>query len=66
MEDWSRRVRASMSRPGTDDERAEAFTNEIVEDLRTQMSASEAEGYAKAARFDFSWSGLMRYWRKRD
>ena len=33
---------------------------------RRQMSAAEAEGYAKAARFDFSWSGLARYWRKRD
>jgi hypothetical protein len=30
------------------------------------MSEEEAEGYAKAARFDFSWSGLARYWRKKD
>lgn len=65
MEDWSRRVRASLDRPGTDDERAAAFTNEIVADLETQMSADEARGYARAARFDFSWSGLARYWRKR-
>ena len=65
MEDWSRRVRASLDRPGSDDDRAAAFTNEIIEDLRTQMNATEAEGYAKAARFDFSWSGLARYWRKR-
>ena len=65
MEDWSRRVRASLDRPGSDEERAAAFTDEIVDDLRTQMSREEAEGYAKAARFDFSWSGLARYWRKR-
>lgn len=65
MEDWSRRVRASLARPGTDDERAAAFTNEIIDDLRLQMSQEEAEGYARAARFDFSWSGLARYWRKR-
>lgn len=66
MDDWSRRVRASLTRPGSDEERAAAFTSEIVEDLRRQMSVAEAEGYAKAARFDFSWSGLARYWRKRD
>lgn len=65
MDDWSRRVRASLERPGTDEARAGAFTNEIIEDLRLQMSEAEAEGYAKAARFDFSWSGLARYWRKR-
>jgi glyoxylase-like metal-dependent hydrolase (beta-lactamase superfamily II) len=66
MEDWSRRVRASLDRPGSDDERAAAFTREIIEDLRLQMSEEEAEGYAKAARFDFSWSGLARYWRKKE
>lgn len=65
MEDWSRRVRASLDRPGTDEDRAAAFTRAIVEDLRLQMSEEEAEGYAKAARFDFSWSGLARYWRKK-
>lgn len=65
MDDWSRRVRASLDRPGTDEARAEAFTNEIIADLETQMSAEEAQGYARAARFDFSWSGLARYWRKR-
>ena len=65
MEDWSRRVRASLDKPGTDEERAAAFTSEIVEDLRRVMGEDEAEGYAKAARFDFSWSGLARYWRKR-
>lgn len=64
MEDWSRRVKASLGRPGSDEERAAAFTQEIVDDLRTQMSLEEAEGYAKAARFDFSWSGLARYWRE--
>lgn len=64
IEDWSRRVRASLKAAGSDEERAVRFTSEIVEDLQRQMSASEAEGYARAARFDFSWSGLARYWRK--
>jgi hypothetical protein len=65
MEDWSRRVRLSLEREGSDDERAAAFTQEIIDDLETQMSADEARGYARAARFDFSWSGLARYWRTR-
>jgi glyoxylase-like metal-dependent hydrolase (beta-lactamase superfamily II) len=66
MEDWSRRVKASLDRPGADEDRAAAFTQAIVDDLRLQVSDEEAEGYAKAARFDFSWSGLARYWRGRD
>lgn len=64
MEDWSRRVRASLARPGTDEERAMTFTNDIIDDLTLQMSPVEAAGYAQAARFDFSWTGLARYWRK--
>jgi glyoxylase-like metal-dependent hydrolase (beta-lactamase superfamily II) len=64
MEDWSRRVRASLARGGSDEERSAAFTQEIVDDLRRLMSAEEAHGYANAARFDFSWNGLARYWRK--
>ena len=65
MDDWSRRVRLSLDRDGTDDERATAFTQEIIEDLERQMSPEEAQGYARAARFDFSWSGLARYHRSR-
>jgi glyoxylase-like metal-dependent hydrolase (beta-lactamase superfamily II) len=65
MEDWSRRVRTSLETPGTDEERAAAFTAQIIDDLRTQMNADEAGGYARAARFDFSWSGLARYWRRK-
>ena len=65
MDDWSRRVRASLGRDLPDEVRAQIFTQEIIEDLMLQMSGTEAEGYAKAARFDFSWSGLARYWRKR-
>jgi glyoxylase-like metal-dependent hydrolase (beta-lactamase superfamily II) len=64
MDDWHRRVRASLERTGTDAERADAFTAEIVEDLKQHMSEEEALGYARAARFDFSWTGLARYVRK--
>lgn len=63
MDDWSARVRASLSREGSDEARAEAFTQDIVADLETQMDADQARGYARAARFDFSWSGLARHLR---
>ena len=66
MEDWSRKVRASLARPGTDEERARRFTDEVMEDLARATSRQEAAAYAKAGRFDFSWTGLARYWRKRD
>lgn len=65
MEDWSRRVKASLERPGTDDERARRFTEEVMDDLARATSRHEAEAYSSAGRFDFSWAGLARYWRKR-
>jgi glyoxylase-like metal-dependent hydrolase (beta-lactamase superfamily II) len=64
MEDWSRRVRASLERPGTDEERARQFTTEVMDDLARATSRAEAEAYSKAGRFDFSWAGLARYWRR--
>jgi glyoxylase-like metal-dependent hydrolase (beta-lactamase superfamily II) len=64
MEDWSRRVRASLDRPGTDEERARQFTTEVMDDLARATSRQEAEAYTSAGRFDLSWFGLARYWRK--
>jgi glyoxylase-like metal-dependent hydrolase (beta-lactamase superfamily II) len=65
MDDWSARVRAQLQQPGDDDERARAFTQWVMDDLTRATSRQEAEAYAHAARFDFSWAGLARYWRKR-
>ena len=65
MDDWSRRVRASLDRPGTDAERAQRFTEEVMDDLARATSRAEADSYAAAGRFDFSWAGLARYWRKK-
>ena len=56
MEDWSRRVRASLERPGTDEERARQFTTEVMDDLARATSRQEAEAYTKAGRFDLSWA----------
>ena len=65
MDDWSRRVRAQLQQPGTDAERAQAFTEDVMDDLARATSREEAQAYAHAGRFDFSWAGLARYWRKR-
>jgi len=65
MDDWSRRVRATLDLPGTDEERARGFTESVTRELAQAASPAEAEAYMRAARFDFSWNGLARYWRKK-
>jgi glyoxylase-like metal-dependent hydrolase (beta-lactamase superfamily II) len=57
-------VKASLARSGTDDEREAWFTGEIRRELRRRMSESDAQAYEVAGRFDLSWRGLVRYWRK--
>ncbi|HUL74712.1 MAG TPA: MBL fold metallo-hydrolase [Vicinamibacterales bacterium] len=64
LEQWSRRVRALLETPGTDAERAETFTREVTDDIARATSRAEAQAYSDAGRFDFSWTGLARYWRK--
>jgi glyoxylase-like metal-dependent hydrolase (beta-lactamase superfamily II) len=65
LEDWSRRVKASLEQPGTDAERAARFTDDVMDELARATSRAEAQAYAYAGRFDFSWAGLARYWRGR-
>ena len=52
MDDWSRRVRASLERPGTDAERAQQFTDEVMDDLA--RATSRAGGGGVRARPDDS------------
>ena len=66
MDDWSARVRASLSKEGSDEQRAAAFMTSITDELARSTNRAEAEAYAWAGRFDFSWSGLARYWKKKD
>lgn len=63
MDDWSARVRASLSSSGTDEERADQFTRSVVAEIERWTSPAEAAAYARAGRFEFSWAGLARYWR---
>jgi glyoxylase-like metal-dependent hydrolase (beta-lactamase superfamily II) len=59
-------VKASLSREGTDEAREEWFRDELRRELRRRMTHSEAHAYEVAGRFDLSWRGLARYWRKRN
>ena len=59
-------VKASLAREGTDDAREEWFRDEIRRELRRRMTESEAQAYEVAGRFDLSWRGLARFWRKRE
>jgi glyoxylase-like metal-dependent hydrolase (beta-lactamase superfamily II) len=65
MDDWSRRVQALLRSPGSDDDHARQFTGEVTKELSRETSPAEAEAYMRAARFDFSFAGLARYWKKR-
>lgn len=65
MDDWSARVHTSLSEPGTDDERAEAFSRAVLADLAARSTAETADAHAIAAPFTLCWQGLARYWRKR-
>jgi len=64
LEDWSRRVRAELARPGTDAERAARFEAYVTDEITRLANRDEAISYARAGRFDFSFTGLARYWRK--
>jgi metallo-beta-lactamase superfamily protein len=58
-------VKASLAREGTDEEREAWFTDEMRRALRRRMTIGDAQAYEVAGRFDLSWRGLARYWRKR-
>ena len=58
-------VKQSLAREGGDDDREAWFADEIRRELRLRMSDSEAHAYEVAGRFDLSWRGLARYWKKK-
>jgi glyoxylase-like metal-dependent hydrolase (beta-lactamase superfamily II) len=62
---WSVRVRDSLAGPGSDAEKAAAFADEVRTEIRARLGDEGARAHERAARFDFSWQGLARYWRKK-
>jgi glyoxylase-like metal-dependent hydrolase (beta-lactamase superfamily II) len=55
----------SLARGGSDEEREAWFVDEIRRELRRRMNEEDARAYEVAGRFDLSWRGIARYWRKR-
>jgi glyoxylase-like metal-dependent hydrolase (beta-lactamase superfamily II) len=58
-------VKTSLAREGTDAEREAWFIDQLRKRLQQRASAEEVHAYEVAGRFDLSWRGLARYWRKK-
>jgi glyoxylase-like metal-dependent hydrolase (beta-lactamase superfamily II) len=58
-------ARRILSEPGTDDERALRFADEIKRELRRTMTEAQIASYGVSAPFEMLFSGLARYWQKR-
>jgi glyoxylase-like metal-dependent hydrolase (beta-lactamase superfamily II) len=58
-------VRVSLSEPGSDQERAGRFAEQVRREFRREMSEAQLASYGVAAPFELLWLGLARYWRKR-
>jgi glyoxylase-like metal-dependent hydrolase (beta-lactamase superfamily II) len=58
-------VQTTLARPGDDEAREQWFAEEMRRGLRRRMSEADAQAYEVAGRFDLSWRGLARYWRKK-
>jgi glyoxylase-like metal-dependent hydrolase (beta-lactamase superfamily II) len=58
-------VKASLARDESDEAREAWFADQVRNHLRRRMGDGDAQAYEVAGRFDLSWRGLARYWRKR-
>jgi glyoxylase-like metal-dependent hydrolase (beta-lactamase superfamily II) len=56
--------RELLEKEETDEAREAQYVDACRRRLRQQMSETEARTYETAGRFDLSWRGLARYWRK--
>lgn len=65
LRQWSERVRASLPAPGTDAEKALAFSDWVAAEVRRAMPDVDAAAYEWGTTALNSWHGLARYWRGR-
>ena len=66
LAEWSRIAQRLLADSKlTDDDRQTLFVDQVTGELRRAVGEQEAEQYARAGRLDFSWQGLMRYWRRK-
>jgi glyoxylase-like metal-dependent hydrolase (beta-lactamase superfamily II) len=64
LDTWSALVRRLLADASLDDaEREKRFVAEAMADVRRTVGEVEAEQYSRAGRLDYSWQGLVRYWR---
>jgi glyoxylase-like metal-dependent hydrolase (beta-lactamase superfamily II) len=63
---WNRIVRRLIADTSLGDpDRERRFVDEAYLELQRRVGEREAEGYTKAGGLNYSWQGLLRYWRKR-
>lgn len=66
LDAWSAAVRRLIADEKlAEEQRQDAFIEEVLLDLRRNIGEHEAELYSRAGRLDYSWQGLARFWRKR-
>jgi glyoxylase-like metal-dependent hydrolase (beta-lactamase superfamily II) len=58
-------VRRLLAQEGSEADREAWFADEIRRELRWQTTDADVRAYEVAGRFDLSWRGLARYWRKK-
>jgi glyoxylase-like metal-dependent hydrolase (beta-lactamase superfamily II) len=58
-------VQRLLARDGTEEDRETWFADEIGRELRRRTNDDDVRAYQMAGRFDLSWRGLARYWRKK-
>lgn len=58
-------VKASLSEPGTDDERGQRFAEHMQREYRRHMNEAQVDSYRVAAPPEMLWLGIARYLRKR-
>ncbi len=65
LDSSARRVKATLSMDGTDEDRIKRYVEEMRADVRRDMPEEAARSFETAAPFEQLWLGLARYWRQR-
>jgi glyoxylase-like metal-dependent hydrolase (beta-lactamase superfamily II) len=65
LEASARRVKATLTTEGSDEDRMTRFVEEMRADVRREMTEEDARSFEVAAPFEQLWLGLARYWRKK-
>ena len=58
-------VRSRLQEPGSEEEKARQFSEDVTRELRRQMTEPQVASYLAAAPPDLLWLGLARYWKKK-